>query len=53
MIEYAKKYISTGHSWIKFDIDNSKIINSQGEINYDFGDLRKIRPNKELIEEVI
>jgi len=42
MIEYAKQYISTGHTWIKFDIDNSKVICSQYEKDYNFGELRRI-----------
>lgn len=49
MIEFAKRYLSTGHSWIKFDIDNSKIICSQFEQDYDFGELRKIK-DKDLKE---
>lgn len=43
MLNYAKEYINTGHSWIKFDIDNSKVICSQYEKDYDFGVLRKIK----------
>jgi len=43
LLLYAKDYLSTGHSWIKFDIDNSKIITSQYEINVDYGILRKIK----------
>ena len=42
MLEYAKKYILTGHSWIKFDIDNSKVKTSQYEKQFNFGKLRKI-----------
>jgi len=42
MLEYAKEYLSINHSWIYFDIDNSKIITSQYKINVDFGKLRKI-----------
>jgi len=42
MLQYAKKYISTGHSWIKFDIDNSKVITSQYEKQFNFGKLRNI-----------
>lgn len=42
MIQEAILYISSGHSWIYFDIDNSKIINSTGEYDYDFGTLRRI-----------
>lgn len=54
MIEYAKEYLNTGHSWIKFDINNNKVINSQGEFDYDFGELRKIKhnPEQEDVEEV-
>lgn len=39
IIKYAKEYLNAGHSWIKFDVDNSKIINSQGEFDYNFGEL--------------
>jgi len=42
MLDYAKDYLLTNHSWIKFDIDNHKIITSQYKINVDFGKLRKI-----------
>lgn len=52
MITYAKDYINTGHSWIKFIIDKNKIVNSLGEFDYDFGKLRKIKSNKEM-EEVV
>jgi len=43
MIEYAKEYINTGHSWITFDIDNNIIKCSRRIIKCDFGDLRKIK----------
>jgi len=43
MIEYAKEYINEGHSWIHFDIDNLKILKSTGNINVDFGKLRRIK----------
>lgn len=52
MIDYAKNYLNTNHSWISFDIDNSKIINSQGKFDYDFGELRKIPKIKEEISNV-
>lgn len=42
MIDYAKQYLNSGHHWLKFDIDNSKVITSQFEKDYDFGKLRKI-----------
>jgi len=44
IISYAKTYLNQNHHYIKFDIDNAKIINSQGEFYYDFGELRKIKP---------
>lgn len=40
--KYAINYINFGHSWIKFDIDNSKVINSIGEFNYNYGELKTI-----------
>jgi len=43
MVEYAKEYINTGHSWIRFDIDNNTIKCSQFEKEYDYGILRKIQ----------
>lgn len=43
MIEYAKVYLNTGHHYIRFDIDKNIIINSQGEFDYNFGELRKIK----------
>ena len=43
MINYAKEYFNTGHRWINFDIDNGKIICSQGKLDFDYGDLRKIK----------
>ena len=43
MIIHAKEYLNSGHSWIKFDIDNNKVICSQYEKGYDFGKLRKIK----------
>lgn len=42
MYEYAIEYFKTGHTYVKFDIDNSKIIISQFEKLYDYGDLRII-----------
>ncbi len=42
IINYAIKYLDTGHSWIRFDIDNEKIITSQFNIDFDYGKLRRI-----------
>jgi len=44
ILSYARTYLNQNHHYIKFDIDNSKIINSQGEFDYDYGELRKIKP---------
>ena len=44
ILSYARTYLNQNHHYIKFDIDNSKIINSQGEFDYDFGELRRIKP---------
>ena len=49
LIEFSRDYFKTGHHWIKFDIDNSKIITSQYAINVDYGSLRKIK-GKDLEE---
>lgn len=42
MLEYAKSKLLDDIFYIKFDIDNSKIIISQFEEIYDYGNLRKI-----------
>ncbi len=48
MLSLAKEYFNTtSHSWINFDIDNSKMINAEnknvGGIYFDYGQLRKIK----------
>ena len=53
ILSYARTYLNQNHHYIKFDIDNSKIINSQGEFDYDFGELRKIKPTDIQIQEAI
>ncbi len=42
MIIFAKEYLNSGHSWIKFNIDTNIIECSQYKIEYDFGKLYKI-----------
>ena len=42
IINLAKNYLNTGHSWIIFDIDNSKIICSEFKEKHDYGKLRCI-----------
>ena len=42
MLFYARTYLQN-HHYIKFDIDNNKIINSQGEFDNNYGELRKIK----------
>jgi hypothetical protein len=51
MFDEAKEYLKTGHSWIKFDVDNNIILNTQGSFDYDYGMLRKIK--KEDIDIVL
>jgi len=53
ILTYARTYLNQNHHYIKFDIDNSKIINSQGEFDYDFGELRKIKPTDIQEQEAI
>jgi len=53
ILSYARTYLNQNHHYIKFDIDNSKIINSQGEFDYDFGELRRIKPIDIELQEVI
>lgn len=48
MLAYARSYLNTGRHYIKFDIDDGKVITSQFDKEYDFGKLRKI--NKKDIE---
>lgn len=51
MLEYAKSYLNTGHSWIRFNIDEGTVDCSQYKINYDFG-VTKIHRNIKKIGEV-
>jgi len=53
ILSYARTYLNQNHHYIKFDIDNSKIINSQGEFNYKYGELRKIKPTDIQEQEAI
>lgn len=40
MISFAREHFNQNHSWIHFDVDNSKIISSAGEQSYSFGKLK-------------
>ena len=42
MINYAKDYINTNHSWIHFNIDKGIVKCSQFENEYNYGELRRI-----------
>ena len=53
IISYARTYLNQNHHYIKFDLDNSKIINSKGEFDYDFGELRRIKSTDIQIQEAI
>jgi len=48
MIEFAKRHLNTGHSWIRFDIDENKVYCSEFKNDYNFGDLKVIR-NKNVV----
>jgi len=45
IIEIAKTYFNTGHSWIEFNIDNQLVKCSQFEDVFKYGELRKITKN--------
>ena len=54
MLLMAKEYFNTtSHTWINFDIDNSKMINAEnknsGGIYYDYGELHIINSIKEVV----
>lgn len=51
LFNHAKLVLNSGRSWIKFDIDNSKVLTSQYDKYYDFGNLNII--NKKTIDNVI
>jgi len=42
LINKAKQYLKTGHSWFKIYIEDKKLECTEYIINYDFGKLRKI-----------
>jgi len=42
LIDIAKQYINTGHSWFNIYIEEKKLECREYTINYDFGELRKI-----------
>jgi len=48
IISYCINYLNTGHSWIKFDVDEKQFISSQFSIDYDCGKLFKIKNNLEI-----
>jgi hypothetical protein len=43
LINQAKEYLNTGHSWFEINIDERKLKCRQYEIDYDYGQLRKIK----------
>ena len=43
MLDIAKEWINSGHSWIKFDIDNNTYETSNSINNFNYGKLRKIK----------
>jgi hypothetical protein len=53
MIEFAKEYISTGHSWIVFNIGKGTVKTSQFENVYDFGSLSRVRKDGSKYKDII
>jgi len=45
ILKHAKDYLSSGHSWIKFDIDNNTVESSEGFKSFEYGKLRKLKPD--------
>lgn len=43
MVDEAKAYLKTGHSWINFNINEKKVVCREFNRKYDFGNLRQIR----------
>lgn len=43
MVDFAKLYLSEGHSWIEFDLDNQSVKSSQFNKTYDFGEIKIFR----------
>lgn len=43
MISFSKNYFNTGHSWIVFDIDYKNVKSSQFDMNYEYGQIKRLR----------
>lgn len=43
MLDISKQWFNSGHTWIKFDIDNNTYETSKGILDYNYGKLRKIK----------
>ncbi|MGM7720491.1 DUF7487 domain-containing protein [Metabacillus sp. Hm71] len=52
MIEFAKEYLNKGRHYIKFDIDEEMVRTSQFEKPYDFGKLRKVKKQDDLMTKI-
>ncbi len=50
IINFSKDYLISGHSWIKFDIDEQKVITSQFVEEYEFGELKSYHIFKRDLE---
>jgi len=42
LLNIGKEYLLNGERWVKFDLDNDKIIFNKTKIDFDYGKLRKI-----------
>jgi len=51
LLNMGKEYLLSGERWVKFDLDNGKIIFNKSKIDYDYGKLRKI--TEKDLEEVV
>lgn len=52
MIDGAIVYLNSGHSWIKYNINEELLICSQYEKSYNFGVLRRIK-KEDIIEDIL
>lgn len=53
MLEYARSYFLTKHTWIYFDLDKGTVRTSQFDKSYDYGELRNINKQTELLKKKV
>ena len=52
MIQYAREYLNTGHSYIRFDLDEGTVTSSQFIKPYDYGKLKRMRSDSKSQEAI-